>query len=37
MQQAAANLSPRGNLDANIARSAAMQRAAAAMRGQFRG
>jgi hypothetical protein len=36
MQQAAANLPARGDLEANIARSAAMQRAAAAMRGQFR-
>jgi hypothetical protein len=37
LQQAAANLAPRGSLDQNIARSVAMQRAAAAMRGQHRG
>ncbi len=36
LQAAAAALPPRGTLDQNIARSAAMQRAAAAMRGQYR-
>lgn len=37
LQQAAQNLPPRGTLDQNIARSTAMQRAAAAMRGKYRG
>lgn len=36
LQNAAAALPPRGSLDQNIQRSVAMQRAAAAMRGQFR-
>ncbi len=36
LQAAAAALPPRGSLDQNIARSAAMQRAAAAMRGMYR-
>ncbi|MGH7745789.1 MAG: hypothetical protein ACREQ5_13550 [Candidatus Dormibacteria bacterium] len=37
LQQAAANLPARGSLEQNIARSNAMVRAAAAMRGQYRG
>lgn len=36
LQNIAANLPPRGNLDQNIARSAAMQRGAAALRGRYR-
>ncbi len=37
LQNAAANLPPRGTLAQNIARSAAMIQAAAAMRGKYRG
>jgi len=36
LQQAAANLPPRGSLEDNIARAAAMARAAAAMKGKYR-